>query len=282
MSCRSWPALGLGLFLCAGAQAQNCSYETIKVEEKNLVANLFLPKTAGKVAVVIAVGGSEGGLSTGNANGEMLAPHCLAVLGLAYFKEPGLAQTLDQIPLEYFVRAVDYLGTLARVDANRIGLVGGSRGAELALLLASMEPRIKSVVATTPSGVAWYGRTTARSAWTLNGKDVPALSLPPDDGAPQLSRFEAALNQPERVRQAFFPLERINGPILLISARNDQVWPSYRMGREIEDYLKERQFPHAVGHLSYPTGHGFSRETAPGIKRTIVEFFLRTLDVVAP
>lgn len=258
-------------------EAKVCDYDVVKVDHGDLVANLFLPRVEGKVPVVIAIGGSEGGISTGNANGEMMAPHCLAVLGLAYFKEKGLPESLDHIPVDYFIRAIDYVETIPQVDAARIGFVGGSRGAELALLLASMEPRIKSVVATTPSSVAWYGRNTASSAWTLHGKDVPAMSLELDDKAPVLSRFEAALKNQENVRRSFFAVEKINGPILLISAENDQFWPSYRMANDIQAYLKEHHFKNAVVHKSYPTGHGFSAATAPGIKQEIIDHFVRTL-----
>jgi dienelactone hydrolase len=247
------------------------------VSFKNLVANLYLPKSTEKVSVVIAIGGSEGGLGTGNANGEMLAPHGIAVLGLAYFKEKGISQTLDSIPLEYFISAIDYLETVPSIDSSKIGFVGGSRGAELALLLASMEPRIKSVVATTPSKVAWYGITTAKSAWTFKGKDIPALSLALNDKSPLLSRFEVALKNKENVAKALFAVEKINGPILLISAKNDQVWPSYQMSTEIAEYLKQHKFKHSVIHNAYPTGHGFSAETAPEIKKSIIDHFVRTL-----
>lgn len=259
------------------ANAKDYEYEIIKVDYKNLVANLFIPKTSEKIPVVIAIGGSEGGISTGNSNGEMIAPHGIAVLSLAYFKEQGISQTLDHIPLEYFKEAIDFLETINRIDSSKIGFVGGSRGAELALLLASIEPRIKSVVATTPSSVAWYGRTTAQSAWTLNGKDIPALSLELDDESPLLRRFEVALENKENVREAFFSFEKINGPILLISAEKDQVWPSYQMSKDIETYLKEHNFKYPVEHNSYSTGHGFSGETAPEIKKSIIEHFLRTL-----
>lgn len=277
MHLKPYVVVSLNLLLMHAAGAQACEYSVTRVSHQDIVANLYLPKTAANVPVVIAVGGSEGGLSTGDANGEMLAPHCLAVLGLAYFKEAGIAQTLDQIPLEYFIRAIDYLHTLPAIDPSRIGMVGGSRGAELALLLASIEPRIKSVVATTPSSVAWYGRTLPKSAWTLRGKDIPALRLGLDEQAPMLARFEAALRDPQQLRQSMFALEKINGPLLLISAENDQVWPSYRMARDIVVYLAEHQFKFAVTHRSYATGHGFSRETAPAIKQSIVDHFVKTL-----
>ena len=60
--------------------AENYKYDVTKVNYKNLVANLYVPKINVKVPVVIAIGGSEGGISTGDSNGEMIAPHGIAVL----------------------------------------------------------------------------------------------------------------------------------------------------------------------------------------------------------
>lgn len=266
------------LCLCAtAANADECKYHVEKVQHGRLVADLYVPESAHKVPVVIAIGGSEGGLSTGDANGELLAPHCLAVLGLAYFKADGLPPTLDHIPLEYFIEAVDYVATVPSIDASRIGFVGGSRGAELALQLAAREPRIRSLVATTPSIVAWYGRNTNQSAWTLGGHDIPALAMGLDDTATSVARFSAALADKVKVRNAMPLLERINGPVLLVSASNDQIWPSTAMSEDIVAYLKDQHFRYAVTHRSYPTGHGFSKETAPEIKQLIVDHFVDTL-----
>ena len=181
------------LLLSINSKAEVFEYTATKVDYKNLVANLYLPKTDKKVPVVIAFGGSEGGIGAGNANGEMMAPHGLAVLGLAFFNEKGISKTLDQIPMEYFVNAINYLETQPSIDSSRIGLVGGSRGAEAAFLLATIDNRIKSVVVTTPSKVAWYGLTLAKSAWTYKGSDIPALSLALDSNAKLFERFQVAL-----------------------------------------------------------------------------------------
>lgn len=272
--------LVIALLLAAAASpcfAQSCTYDVRPVVSDKIVAHLYVPKMAGPMPVVIAVGGAEGGLGTGDANGELLAPHCIAVLGLAYFKADGLPSTLDAVPLEYFRNAVDYLQTVPAVDAKRLGMVGGSRGAELALLFASMEPRIRSVVATTPSSHVWGGRTTTGSAWTLAGKDVPHFRLGLTEAAPQVARFEAALDQAGHASTARIPVEKINGPILLISATEDAIWPSFRMSLEIESTLRNARFPFEVRHASYRTGHGFSKETAPRIKQTIVDHFVQTL-----
>ena len=269
-------SLLLTLVLLAGS-ARAAEFEVKTVTYKNLVAKLYLPKSAAKVPVVIAFGGSDGGLNGGNGNADMLAPHGIAVLSLAFFKEAGIPPTLDQIPMEYFVSAVDYLVTVPSIDATKIGVVSGSRGSEAALLLASLDPRIKSVVVTTPSNVAWQGMTMAKSAWTYKGQAIPALEMGPDVGASKVSRFEAALANKDNVQRAQFALEKINGPIFMVSAQKDQIWPSWRMATDITAYLKEHDFQHSVTHSSYPTGHGFSRETAPEIKRSIVEHFQRTL-----
>lgn len=259
------------------ASASQADYEIKTVKYKNLVASLYLPTSDHKVPVVIAFGGSDGGMNFGDANGKMIVPHGIAVLGLSYFKSAGLPATLDRIPIEYFIEAVDYLQTLPQIDASRIGVVSGSRGSEAALLLASYDNRIRSVVVTTPSSVSWGGMTTSNSAWTLHGKDVPFLHPSLPENEPQIRRFEAALTDVEAVKQATIPIESINGPVFLVSAKNDQIWPSYSMSLGMESYLKEHNFNHSVTHSSYLTGHSFSKETAPEIRQAIVDQLVRTL-----
>lgn len=262
---------------CTAGVAASCDYTIEKVTYKNLVAQAYVPKADKKIPVVIAFGGSEGGISTGASSGELLAPHCIAVLALAYFKEAGLPPTLDQIPLDYFVDAIDSISRLSGVDATRIGMLSGSRGSEAALLVASLDARIKSVVIATPSEVAWYGKTQPRSAWTYQGNDIPALAVQDDPSIAQAKRFDDTLDRVDDWAHYRIPVERINGPILLVSARNDEIWPSTRMSNDIVAHLKAHKFRYPVRHDSYPTGHGFSQEVAPTIKASVVARFLDTL-----
>ena len=273
------PALFCALLLLSGfCMAEPTEYGIKKVEYKNLVAKLYLPKTDKKVPVVIAFGGSDPSWGMADANGEMMARNGIAVIGLVYFKmDPSLPPTLDHIPLEYFIEAINYAETVPQIDAAKIGVVSGSRGSEAGFLISILDQRVKSVVITTPSHVAWGGMTTARSAWTYQGKDVPSMSLPDIKDVPQLQRFAKALEDQEQVRKAMFAFEKINGPLLLVSASKDQIWPSTPMTNQIVDYLKAKQFPHQVEHKIYPTGHGFSSETAPEIKQMIIDHFVRTL-----
>lgn len=273
------PAFICALLLLSGScMAEPTEYDTKKVEYKNLIAKLYLPRTDKKVPVVIAFGGSDPSWGMADANGEMMARNGIAVIGLVYFKmDPSLPPTLDHIPLEYFIEALNYAETVPQIDAAKIGVVSGSRGSEAGFLISILDQRIKSVVITTPSHVAWGGMTTARSAWTYQGKDIPSMSLPDVKDVPQLQRFAKALEDQEQVRKAMFTFEKINGPLLLISASKDQIWPSTPMTNQIVDYLKAKQFPHQVEHKIYPTGHAFSSETAPEIKQMIIDHFVRTL-----
>ena len=272
------PALvAAALLVCINGHAAACEYSVENVVYKTLVAKLYLPKTGQKSRAVIAFGGSEGGISTGASTGDLLAPHCIAVLGLAYFGEATLPPTLDHIPLEYFIDAIDYVSRAPGVDAARIGIVSGSRGSEAALLVASLDARIRSVVVTAPSEAAWYGRTTQASAWTYQGRDIPALALKGDAALPAVRRFEAALDGVTDWNRYAIHIERINGPIFFISAGKDQIWPSLRMSTEMVQYLRSHDFRFPVRHDTYPTGHGFSQEVAPMIRQSVIERFLDTL-----
>jgi uncharacterized protein len=85
---------------------------------------------------------------------------------------------LCSIPLEYFARAVGWLRAQAMFRGQSVVLVGSSRGAEAALLIASYEPRLfNAVVANSPSS-AIYGAFSpvdpaamaANPAWTFHGR----------------------------------------------------------------------------------------------------------------
>src|SRR5690348_7201065 len=71
---------------------------------------------------------------------------------LAYFRAPGLRQTMTDIPLEYFRHALIWLARQPEVDAKHIVIDGGSRGTQAALLLAVHFPGlVHGVIAISPS-----------------------------------------------------------------------------------------------------------------------------------
>lgn len=69
-----------------------------------------------------------------------------------------------------------WLGEQEGVAGDRTGIVGASRGGELALLAASLFPEVKAVVGYTPSGIIWEGiGDDGAPAWTYRGEAFPYL-----------------------------------------------------------------------------------------------------------
>jgi len=235
----------------------------IKVSAAGLVASLYLPSTAGKHPVVIVLSGSDGGIASASWYAEPLAALGYAVLPLAYFAMDGLPSDLVEIPLEYFKRAIDWVGAHPALDCNRIALMGHSRGGEAALLVAATYPEIRLVVANVPSHVQWSGihpiPGTKIAAWSRHGVGLPFLSLA---RAPQPGKWREAFEEtlreatPDEIDAAAIPVERVNGPILFVSGVGDSIWPCTMMADLAVDRLRRHAFSFPVTHARYEdAGH---------------------------
>jgi hypothetical protein len=166
---------------------------------------------------------------------------------------------------------MEWLSSQPGVKPDAVGVVGRSRGGELALLLGSRFPAIRSVVAYCPSSVVWNGlrgdQPVDASAWREPDRPIPFLSLMGRELSDHRSRvlgttpvalaplFEAALDSPVPV-ETIIPVEKTNGPILLISGDDDRMWPSSRMGDQIIERLEANRHPFRSRHCRYPgAGH---------------------------
>lgn len=242
--------------------------------EAGRVGRLFIPPGRGPHPVVIVLSGSGGGFDLDKA--AVLSRHGFATLALAYFGIPPLPTWLHRIPLDYFEAALTWLASHPELDMKRIGALGVSRGAELALLLGSKFPQIRATVAYAPSSVAWAAGGRDKStgkiipSWTWRGEPVPFAPLPlrsfmlrsavPVAVArrPVMFRnlFRAGLRNKEAVARAAIPVEQMGGPIMLVSGGDDHVWPTAEMCESILARLTDRRFPHAVEYRNFPrAGH---------------------------
>lgn len=244
------------------------------VHENGLVANYLRPKGEAVRPALIVLGGSQGGFPDQLA--YKFAEQGWATLSVAYFGAKDLPPALANIPVEYLDGAVSWLQRQPLTDTKALALVSVSRGSELALLFASQRTVVRRVVAYVPSHVVWgpvgvFADKTV-SAWTLADKPLPYVrharepdySARPYHGTPDFLRD---LGQATAAQAAAIPVEKINGPILLLSGEDDQVWPSTFMARQIMKRLDAARFPFRHEHVSFPNaGHLITPDSDPGVR----------------
>lgn len=243
-----------------------------KLDSHGLVGYFFEPSGHGKHPAVIVIGGSEGGLQPQVAEAALLASHGYAALGLAYFRgyatqNPLLAKLpreLVKIPLEYFKHAANWLLKQPGVAGKRVGIMGWSKGAEAALLLASTWPKtFGAVVADAPSSEVWegihQGPGAYHSSWTLDGKPVPFASFragpdiydPANKTITLLDGYLKPMLNGKGLAGAAIPVGKIAGPVLLLSGTDDKIWPSSLFAARIMTRLEKHRRPYADASLCY-------------------------------
>ncbi len=243
---------------------------TTRIREDGIVGNFGVPDGAGPFPGVLALGGSDGGTPDYFLN--LFVPEGFACLALQYWGTNETQLTFSEIPLERIETGLRWLARRPEVIAvdGRVAMVGASRGAELALLVAATFPDLVGpVVAYTPSGVVWMGLDftlppgTTKSSWTLRGAPLPYVRFPEgvppshsERGLSMLPVCERGLDDLEAVKQATIGVERATGPILLVSGGDDKVWAAGRMSGMVVDRMAQHGRSGDVRHLHYPrAGH---------------------------
>lgn len=242
-----------------------------EVREDGLVGVLYMPPGPGPHPAVMILNGSGGGFNEPRA--ALYASHGYAALSLAYFKAPGLSDYISNTPLEYFKTGLDWIRREIKPAHDFVAISGQSRGGELVLLLGSTYPEaVSAVVAYVPGAVVHSGQNACDPkigregpTWLLGGKPVPhvwegnrtATWAPFDEGPPPHRHEKAiltALQDPEAVARARIPVERIQGPVMLLSGTDDGSWPSTIYSRMVRDTLREANHPYPVQWLDYEGG----------------------------
>jgi pimeloyl-ACP methyl ester carboxylesterase len=263
------------------------SYLLITFDTKTLPENqgrvnklLYLGEGASQ-PLLVGFGGAEGG----NAwvrnylkpQRDRFLAQGYAFLAVAYFGEEGIPSELDRISLEGVYAAIAEAANHPKVNRECIALIGGSKGAELALVLASRYPDIKAVVGIVPANAVFAAHTIAMNTSSFNSSDDELPFVPvPWSAVPSLVKndlrgaWEEMLEDEEAVERAAIPVEKINGPILLLSATRDEFWPSTEMSEAIVRRLEEQRFPYRYEHVAIAGGH-----QAPQERGDLIEEFLR-------
>lgn len=225
--------------------------EAIQFEE--VKGTLFHPELKGRYPAAIILSGSDGGMKEHAA--ALLASKGYVTLALSYFGGEGVPKDLEGIPLEYFQKATLWLQEHPYVN-GKMSLIGYSRGGELALLLASTFNCYTSVIACAPSAYITAGMKNGVFApvasWRLGQRPLPYIRFKYRFSTmftllknwifktpiSYLSVWENTLRDEEGIREARIHVENINAPVMFISGEDDQLWPSARYVKMMEEELK--------------------------------------------
>ncbi len=188
--------------------------EERSVTDAGFIGSYVLPAgdTAEPRPAALVLGGSEGGLESAKMTAHWIASLGYPALAVAYFDEPGQPTTLQNVPVDPVLVALEWLHGQEEVDTDALFTFGISRGGELALWLAARHPElVAGAFAPVGSGYLVCGFPDfAIPAWTLDGT---ALST-------------ECMNDMPPPTAAAVDVAAIDGPVVLACGGEDELWPS--------------------------------------------------------
>lgn len=252
--------------------AESASNAIFRIKTDGFHGELFCPEQdqyPGKA--LICFSGSDGKFEWSRMLAQVFREHGLTVLALAYVMEEGLPDRFYHVPIDPLEAAAKRLHDMGY---EKVGLWGISKGAELALTAGSLLPGlVNAVVAVAPMNTVCQGFSKKKgitvmpgSTWTFCGAEVPYSNF-------GIDRFplEQVLRKSIQAREltmydlyiplvknpnpdAVIQVEKITGPVLLISSKMDTMWPSEAAAEQVMKRLQQSDFPYFFQHLRYDYG----------------------------
>lgn len=217
--------------------------------------------------LIVAFGGAEGGIDWHRnhmkSKRDSLIQKGYAILAIGYFNSEGTPKNLDRISLDAISDTIINIAKKnSKINESKIALIGGSRGGELVLNLASRFDHFNAVIAMSTSNVSFPAITWSAntSSWTFKGKDVPYVPAPLKTISPALkgdlfTAHKMMLEDKKALKKAEIEVENINGAILILSGKTDDQWPASEMSDQLIQRLKNKKFKHYNKHIAIDGGH---------------------------
>ena len=235
-------------------------------KETGVVETLLYLGDSDNQPLIVAFGGAEGGIDWHRnhmkSKRDSLIQKGYAILAIGYFNAEGTPKNLDRISLDAISDTIMNIAKNPKIDESKIALIGGSRGGELVLNLASRFDHFNAVIAMSTSNVSFPAITWSAntSSWTYKGKEVAYVPASLKTISPALkgdlySAHKIMLEDKEASKKAEIQVENINGAILILSGKNDDQWPATEMSDQLIKRLKNKKFKHYNEHIKLDGGH---------------------------
>ena len=268
----------------------NVKVKEIKKSKDKIFGTYYLPEVKKLKRAFICLGGSAG--NRPHLGAAILSSLGHPVLALSYFNFDGLSKNCVEVPLEIIVNAKKWLQDELKV--TDVGIIGCSKGAELALL-SSTQQSFNPVVLASPSSHVFQGLggySKPKSSWTIAKKPAPYLILKMGAFGFWSFMYRLFRKKPNSFTKVYnkaldkksksylkkkeasrIKSEEIKSNLLMLSGEQDLIWPSAKMAKEIEKTFKSTSkfkckniVYEDAGHLTFRNQPGLPVESIIGDK----------------
>ena len=238
------------------------------------------PNTRTYRTMIVIMGDSADDVMDRGAVRWLTKYHRMNVLTVAVNTDEGDDTGVHSWPLDRIEAAVRWLIDEKQMD--KVGIMGISMQATLALAAASLIPELSLVIAFSPADyVPWgfhqgqLGRyrkaewPSGGSAFSWKGQDLPYLpsvkegeeywkaflSEKKKHHETHTYAFFEEAEKKEKIRnEVFIPVEKICGRIIFVAAEDDSMWPSAAYVRRMYGRLQKKGFRHGFEAFLYTYG----------------------------
>ncbi|XP_067248413.1 acyl-CoA thioesterase 18 [Chanodichthys erythropterus] len=236
--------------------------ERVNIREKGVRGALFLPPGPGPYPAVLDLWGGGGGLV--EYRSALLASHGFASMALEYLA-PEELRTAD-VDVSYFEKAYQILQNYPKVQKDRMAMLGLSFGGAVTLSMAAYSKVIKP-----------------QCCVCISGSHVVPIDKSLFEAFEEIKKNmdKVRMNEENQViqRDIILPIPsdpalkvdvgRINCPLLLVNAGDDQNWASVESAADMEMMMEKAGNRHLLTVLTYPdAGHLIEPPYSPHFRAT--------------
>ncbi|CAI5640447.1 unnamed protein product [Oreochromis niloticus] len=239
----------------------------VPVKEGNISGVLFTPPGEGLFPAVLDMPTLRS-----ETRASLLANKGFVVLSMCAAE--AIFQNMQKIHLDHFKEAMDFLKQQPKVGSKGVGIVGRSKGADLALSLATFVPGVEAAVCINSNsanvGVPLYHKKQK----ILSPLMYDLSKLIPTESGASIGKYICEDPLAEKSKGSLIPIERAKAHFLFVAGEDDLWWDSKAYMDQMVERLKrhgkenfESVSYRGAGHLLEPPYEPFCPSSAHGILR---------------
>ncbi|KAK9976107.1 hypothetical protein ABG768_021313 [Culter alburnus] len=247
----------------------------LNIREEEIQGTLFLPPGPGPYPGVLDLWGAGGGLV--EYRSALLASHGFASMAVDYFSPKELQ--LQHIDISYFEKAYKVLKNHPAIEKDRLAVLGLSFGSIITLSIVAYSNVIKPqcCVCINGSHLIPFDKNLFELIEEMK-KNVDKLRLNEEN---QVIHRDVILTTPPDP-PVKVDIGRINCPLLLVTAADDQAFPAVESAEDIEIMMEKAGNRQLLEVLTYPeSGHLIEPPYSPHFRATNINLQLTKQKVVA-